>query len=186
MGGHARVSTTEQKLGQDHDDPKPAFDASVDHTEAGCHTPRFARWKLPLYHDVRQRASKNMKCWLNVIVLMGSRDWSFSYDFRHLGEWRVKVASFDSLMAWKEGVGQLFSSSLPSRSLNWPNLQPPAEGYFSESLTTDWTSMGYPATKEWDRPKTLLFSSDGTWRQCNAAMIVPSGNYRLVKSKPNV
>jgi hypothetical protein len=43
MGGHARVSTTEQKLGQDHDDPKPAFDASVDHTEAGCHTHRFAR-----------------------------------------------------------------------------------------------------------------------------------------------
>jgi hypothetical protein len=32
--GYARVSTTEQNLGLRHDDVKPAFDASVDHTEA--------------------------------------------------------------------------------------------------------------------------------------------------------
>jgi DNA invertase Pin-like site-specific DNA recombinase len=32
--GYARVSTTEQNLGLDHDDLKPAFDASVDPTEA--------------------------------------------------------------------------------------------------------------------------------------------------------
>ena len=30
--GYARVSTTEQNLGLDHDDLKPAFDASVDQT----------------------------------------------------------------------------------------------------------------------------------------------------------
>jgi len=33
--GYARVSTTEQNLGLRHDDLKPAFDASVDQTEAG-------------------------------------------------------------------------------------------------------------------------------------------------------
>ncbi|MGO9916471.1 MAG: hypothetical protein ACLQIB_17475 [Isosphaeraceae bacterium] len=32
--GYARVSTTEQNLGLEHDDLKPAFDASVDQTEA--------------------------------------------------------------------------------------------------------------------------------------------------------
>jgi DNA invertase Pin-like site-specific DNA recombinase len=32
--GYARVSTTEQNLGLEHDDLKPAFDASVDPTEA--------------------------------------------------------------------------------------------------------------------------------------------------------
>jgi len=32
--GYARVSTTEQNLGLDHDDLKPAFDASVDPTDA--------------------------------------------------------------------------------------------------------------------------------------------------------
>jgi DNA invertase Pin-like site-specific DNA recombinase len=32
--GYARVSTTEQNLGLDHDDLKPAFDASVDQTDA--------------------------------------------------------------------------------------------------------------------------------------------------------
>jgi hypothetical protein len=32
--GDARVSTTEQNLGLDHDDLKPAFDASVDPTDA--------------------------------------------------------------------------------------------------------------------------------------------------------
>jgi DNA invertase Pin-like site-specific DNA recombinase len=32
--GYARVSTTEQNLGLRHDDLKPAFDASVDPTEA--------------------------------------------------------------------------------------------------------------------------------------------------------
>ena len=32
--GYARVSTTEQNLGLDHDDLKPAFDASVDSTDA--------------------------------------------------------------------------------------------------------------------------------------------------------
>jgi len=32
--GYARVSTTEQNLGLEHDDLKPAFDASVDLTEA--------------------------------------------------------------------------------------------------------------------------------------------------------
>jgi hypothetical protein len=31
---YARVSTTEQNLGLRHDDLKPAFDASVDQTEA--------------------------------------------------------------------------------------------------------------------------------------------------------
>jgi DNA invertase Pin-like site-specific DNA recombinase len=32
--GYARVSTTEQNLGLEHDDLKPAFDASVDQTDA--------------------------------------------------------------------------------------------------------------------------------------------------------
>ena len=32
--GYASVSTTEHNLGLDHDDLKPAFDASVDQTEA--------------------------------------------------------------------------------------------------------------------------------------------------------
>jgi hypothetical protein len=32
--GYARVSTTEQNLGLQHDDLKPVFDASVDPTEA--------------------------------------------------------------------------------------------------------------------------------------------------------
>jgi hypothetical protein len=32
---HAKVSTTEQNLGLRHDDVKPAFDASVDQTDAG-------------------------------------------------------------------------------------------------------------------------------------------------------
>jgi DNA invertase Pin-like site-specific DNA recombinase len=32
--GYGRVSTTEQNLGLRHDDVKPAFDASVDQTEA--------------------------------------------------------------------------------------------------------------------------------------------------------
>jgi DNA invertase Pin-like site-specific DNA recombinase len=32
--GYARVSTTEQNLGLRYDDVKPAFDASVDPTEA--------------------------------------------------------------------------------------------------------------------------------------------------------
>jgi hypothetical protein len=32
--GHARVSTTEQNLGLRNDDLKPAFDASVDQTDA--------------------------------------------------------------------------------------------------------------------------------------------------------
>jgi DNA invertase Pin-like site-specific DNA recombinase len=32
--GYARVSTTEQNLGLRHDDLKPAFDASVDQTDA--------------------------------------------------------------------------------------------------------------------------------------------------------
>jgi DNA invertase Pin-like site-specific DNA recombinase len=32
--GYARISTTEQNLGLDHDDVKPAFDASADQTEA--------------------------------------------------------------------------------------------------------------------------------------------------------
>jgi hypothetical protein len=32
--GYDRVSTTEQNLGLKHDDLKPAFDASVDPTEA--------------------------------------------------------------------------------------------------------------------------------------------------------
>jgi len=32
--GYARLSTTEQNLGLEHDDLKPAFDASVDETEA--------------------------------------------------------------------------------------------------------------------------------------------------------
>ena len=35
--GYARVSTTEQNLGLDHDDLKPAFDASVDPIEARNH-----------------------------------------------------------------------------------------------------------------------------------------------------
>ncbi len=34
--GYARVSTTEQNLGLEDDDLKPAFDASVDQTEARC------------------------------------------------------------------------------------------------------------------------------------------------------
>jgi hypothetical protein len=34
--GYARVSTTEQNLGLRHDELKPAFDASVDPTEARC------------------------------------------------------------------------------------------------------------------------------------------------------
>jgi hypothetical protein len=34
-----------------------------------------------------------------------------------------------------------------------------------------------PGTKDWSwRPKTLLFSSEGTKVQCKAAMIAPSGN----------
>jgi DNA invertase Pin-like site-specific DNA recombinase len=33
--GYARVSTTGQNLGLEHDDLKPAFDASVDVTDAG-------------------------------------------------------------------------------------------------------------------------------------------------------
>jgi len=33
--GGARVSATEQSLGLQHDDLKPAIDASVDQTEAG-------------------------------------------------------------------------------------------------------------------------------------------------------
>jgi len=32
--GYARVSTTEQNLGLRHDELKPAFDASVDQTDA--------------------------------------------------------------------------------------------------------------------------------------------------------
>jgi hypothetical protein len=36
--GYARISTTEQNLGLDHDDLKPAFDASVDHTEVSNNT----------------------------------------------------------------------------------------------------------------------------------------------------
>jgi len=32
--GYARDSTTEQNLGLEHDDLKPAFDASVDQTDA--------------------------------------------------------------------------------------------------------------------------------------------------------
>jgi DNA invertase Pin-like site-specific DNA recombinase len=32
--GYARVSTTEQNLGLRYDDVKPAFDASVDQTDA--------------------------------------------------------------------------------------------------------------------------------------------------------
>jgi hypothetical protein len=32
--GYARVSTTEQNLGLEHDDLKPDFDASVDQTDA--------------------------------------------------------------------------------------------------------------------------------------------------------
>jgi DNA invertase Pin-like site-specific DNA recombinase len=32
--GYARVSTTEQNLGLEHDDLKPALDASVDQTDA--------------------------------------------------------------------------------------------------------------------------------------------------------
>jgi len=34
--GDVKVSTTEQNLGLRHDDLKPAFDASVDQTEALC------------------------------------------------------------------------------------------------------------------------------------------------------
>jgi DNA invertase Pin-like site-specific DNA recombinase len=40
--GYARVSTTEQNLGLRHDDVKPAFDASVDPTEARNHQVRVA------------------------------------------------------------------------------------------------------------------------------------------------
>jgi len=36
--GYARLSTTEQNLGLRHDDLKPAFDASVDQTDARCRT----------------------------------------------------------------------------------------------------------------------------------------------------
>ncbi len=38
--GYARVSTTEQNLGLGHDDLKPAFDGSVDQTEARKGTTR--------------------------------------------------------------------------------------------------------------------------------------------------
>jgi len=34
--GYARLSTTEHNLGLEHDDLKPAFDASVDPTDARC------------------------------------------------------------------------------------------------------------------------------------------------------
>jgi len=37
-------------------------------------------------------------------------------------------------------------------------------------------SGGSPATKDCSRPKTLLFSSDGTYFQAMRAMIAPSGN----------
>ncbi len=40
--GYARVSTTEQNLGSRHDDLKPAYDASVDQTEARS-VPGFGR-----------------------------------------------------------------------------------------------------------------------------------------------
>jgi hypothetical protein len=36
MIGYARVSTTEPNLGLRHDELKPAFDASVDQTDARC------------------------------------------------------------------------------------------------------------------------------------------------------
>jgi len=38
--GYARVSTTERNLGLQHDELKPAFDASVDQTEARLPGPR--------------------------------------------------------------------------------------------------------------------------------------------------
>ena len=34
--------------------------------------------------------------------------------------------------------------------------------YFFESFTMNWTFVAAPATNDWERPKTLLFSSDGT------------------------
>jgi hypothetical protein len=35
---------------------------------------------------------------------------------------------------------------------------------------------GGPATNDWRRPKTLLFSSDGMYFQASRAMMAPSGN----------
>jgi len=40
--GYARVSTTEQNLGLRHDDLKPAFDASVDPTDARLRNARLS------------------------------------------------------------------------------------------------------------------------------------------------
>src|SRR4030095_14002091 len=86
-------------------------------------------------------------------------------------------------MAWWHGKQFFISDSgagLPSLS-NCAYPQPPVAAYFFESLTMNWRyhSGGSPATNDWSRPKTLLFSSDGTYFQAMRAMMAPSGNGSL-------
>jgi DNA invertase Pin-like site-specific DNA recombinase len=57
--GYARVSTTEQNLGLRHDDLKPAFDASVDPTDARNATIR--RFGRSDRSRVGQRATMGQK-----------------------------------------------------------------------------------------------------------------------------
>jgi hypothetical protein len=63
--GYERVSTTEQILGLQHDDLKPAFDASVDHTDARSHEssvgPPFNEAALR-YDHVRRQALPEGAC----------------------------------------------------------------------------------------------------------------------------
>src|ERR1700722_3922333 len=57
--------------------------------------------------------------------------------------------------------------------------QPPVAAYLVESFTINWTFVASPATYDWSRPKTLLFSSDGVYFQAKRAIIAPSGNGSL-------
>jgi hypothetical protein len=71
-----------------------------------------------------------------------------------------KVASYDMLVAGEAG----FVHRLVGRFAVFELTEPPAacRGVFSRVLDHQLNVNGGPATKDWSRPKTLLFSSDGT------------------------
>src|SRR5882757_2044009 len=84
---------------------------------------------------------------------------------RNQGEYWVKTKSRALAASWQGKQVRCFASSAGVPSLNWANPQPPVDAYFLELLTMNWIPFTpAPATKDWARPKALLFSSDETYR----------------------
>ena len=79
------------------------------------------------------------------------------------GAYWVKTKS-RALIAWWQGkqvLSTAASAGLPSSKC--ANPQPPVAAYVLASLTINCTPfLGGPATNDWGRPKTLLFSSDAS------------------------